>query len=336
MSDVNTEVVSDENTNQEENNTENEENQQAQGASGSGKATSLKDAAAEVINSLEQKENDGASDEELEAAEEEAVEEAVKKWKLKVGGKEIEINDEEELLKRAQMGYSADEKWQEAAKIRKEMEAFVKALQQDPGSALQQMGFDVDALAEQHIQRRIEEMQKSPEQLEREQLQKEIENLRKEREKEREDARTAEIQRMQEQYAVKIENEISDALDGAQSLPKSPYVVKRIADALLLAMNNGYEDVKVADILPIVENDIKGEIKEMFSAMPEELVEAVIGKDVLNRLRKSRITKAKTAPAKPKVAPTGESEIKEAKEKANKEPKDKVSARDFFRSLGSY
>jgi len=292
----------------------------------------------EVLNSLGLNGEDSGEEVPAEGEEtEELVEEPERKaWKLKVGGKEIEIDDEDELIKRAQMGYSADEKWQEASRMRKEMESFFHALQQDPGSALDQMGFDVDALAEQHIQRRIEEMQKSPEQLERENLQREIEKLKNEREKEQEEARSAEIQRMQDQYAVQIENDISDALDNAQTLPKSPYVVKRIADALLLAMNNGYDDISVNDILPVVENDIRSEIKDMFSAMPEELVEAVVGKDVLNKLRKRRVSRAKQVPTQPKVQSTGTSELKQANANAENKPKEKMSAKDFFKNLGSF
>lgn len=289
---------------------------------------------AEVEASEEVEESEPSEEEKKKAEKKEAKKKAeAKAWKLKVGGKEVEIKDEQELLKRAQMGYAADEKWQEAAKIRKDMEAFVQALQSDPTSVLEQMGFDVDALAEQRIQQRIEEMSKSPEQLEREKLQKEIEKLRKEREQEQETMRSKEMERMQQQYAMQIENDISQALDSNKALPKSPYVVKRIADSLLLAMNNGYHDVTVTDVLPIVESQIRSEIQEMFSAMPEELVEAVIGKDVLNKVRKSRIKK--TVPTKPKVEATGNTEIKKAQE-ANKSQDKKLSAKDFFKKLGSY
>jgi len=334
MSDVNTEVVSDDN---QENNEQVEEEVVSSQAS-SGEGNSLKDAAAEVMGSIDdaingEKSADSSKEEKAEEVAD-AVEEAVKKWTLKVGGKDVEIDSEEELVRRAQMGYSADEKWQEAAKIKKEMEAFVQALQSDPASALEKMGFDVDDMSEKHIQRRIEQMQKSPEQVERETLQKEIEDLRNERKKEQEDARSSEMTRMQEQYAMQIEKDISDALDSTQTLPKSPYVVKRIADGLLLAMNNGYTDITVKDILPIIENDIKTEIKDMFASMPEELVEAVVGKDVLNRVRKKRVSKAKKATVKPKIQATGEAEIKAAQDKNSKD-KEKVSSRDFFRNLGS-
>lgn len=305
--------------------------------------SSFKNAAKEVIDQIEgnseeeSEEEEGESEEEEESKEEKkAKEEARKAWKLKVGGKEVEITDEEELIKRAQMGYSADEKWQEAAKMRKELESFVKVLQTNPTAALEQLGYNVDELAESHIQRRIEEMQKSPEEIEREKLQREIEELRQREKAREEELRAKEMEQVQEKYAMQIENEISDALDSSKTLPKSPYVVKRIADALLLAMNNGYHDVQVSDVLPVVESDIKSEIQDMFSAMPEEVVESIVGKNTLNKLRKRRVKKAKQAPKKPKVEPTGRAEINAAKEKqANKKP-EKMSAKDFFKNIGSF
>ncbi len=293
----------------------------------------------EIMASLEDPAEDGNSTEEDAESEEEKLKKQTKEekkaWKLKVGGKDIEINDENELIKRAQMGYSAEQKWQEASQMKKEMDNFLQVLQQNPSYALEQMGFDVDDLAKNHLQGRIDDMQKSPEQLERETLQKELEDLRTEREKEKETTRQSELKRMQDQYAIEIENDISTALDEAKSLPKSPYAVKRIADAMILAFQRGHQDVTVQDVLPIVEKEIKSEIQNMFSAMPEELVEAVVGKDTLNRLRKRRVSRARKAPTKPRVEATGRAEINKVSEESKK-TENKSSAKDFFKNLGNF
>lgn len=265
-----------------------------------------------------------------EAKENEPKKEEKKKWSLKVDGKQVDLESEEDLVKHAQMGLSAQEKWQAAAQIQKEVQEFVSLLQKNPTEALTTMGFDVDKLAEDHIARRIEEMQKSPEQLEREKIQKELEQMKKEKEEMETKARDAEMARLQEQYAVQIENEITDALTTNNSLPKSPYVVKRIADMMLLALNNGHGEVSVADVLPIVEKDIKGEIQEMFSAMPEELVEAVIGKEVFNRVRKKRLSRVKAPTTASTIKSTGaDLKAQEAEDKAKK----KQTIKEFFRNI---
>ncbi len=158
---------------------------------------------------------DGVEDDlsDLEA-EKKAAAEKPRKHKLNVKGKEIEVDDKE-LLKRAQMGLAADEKWQEAAKMRKQVESMIQLLQRDPATFLEKAGFDVDALAEQRIQQKIEEMKKSPEQLEMERLRRDHQQLLSEREHERQVAHEREVQRMQSEFAVQVENEIMQALDSS-------------------------------------------------------------------------------------------------------------------------
>jgi hypothetical protein len=265
---------------------------------------------------------------------------AKKAYKLKVGGKDVEV-DESELLKRAQMGYSADEKWQEAAKMRKQMEGFIQLLQNDPEKALEQMGYDVDKLAEARIQRRIEEMQKSPEQLEREKLQKELQEMKARDEQREAEYRAKETQRIQDQYAIELENDISSALDNnAYGFPKTPYVVKRIADTMILAVQEGIrtnnpnlKNISAKDVLPIVEEQIKQELREMYSASPDEVFETLVGKDRLNKYRRSKIKKTAKPASANDVKPTGTKELQKMQE--SQEPKKKLSAKDFFKNLGS-
>lgn len=266
---------------------------------------------------------------------------AKKAYKLKVGGKDVEV-DESELLKRAQMGYSADEKWQEAAKMRKQMDGFIQLLQRDPAKALEQMGYDVDKLAEERIQQRIAEMQKSPEQLEREKLQRELEEM-KERDRLREEEyRTKETQRIQDQYAIELENDISSALDNNNyGFPKTPYVVKRIADTMILAVQEGMrtnntrlKNITAKDVLPIVEAEIRQELNDMYSSSPDEVFETLVGKDRLNKYRRAKIKKTATKPTSAsEVKSTGTKELNKAKEQ--QAPQKKLSSKDFFKNLGS-
>lgn len=266
---------------------------------------------------------------------------AKRAYKLKVGGKDVEV-DETELLKRAQMGYSADAKWQEAAQMRKQMDSFIGLLQKDPAKALEQMGFNVDELAEKRLQARIEEMQKSPEQLEREKLQRELQEMKdKDRERE-EEYRTKETQRIQDQYAIELENDISGALDNnTYGFPKTPYVVKRIADIMILAVQEGMKtnnptlkNITAKDVLPIVDQEIKQELRDMYSASPDDVFEQLIGKDRLNKYRRSKIKKTAKPSSANEVKQTGTKELNKVQEEQSTK-KQKESAKDFFRKLGS-
>lgn len=310
--------------------------------------------AQEVINETEEVVDQPISDEGLEASEasdselediiddeeaseeevQEAKQELAKRMSLKINGKEQEFDlgndaDIERLKQFAQKGEGADQKFQEAAKIRKQMEAFVTLMQQDPIKALQQLGHDPDDLAEKHMQRRIEEMQKSPEQLEREKIQKELEDMRKEKERLENEKFESEQMRLQEEYARQLDQELSEALEESK-LPRSPYVVKRIAENLRLAIQKK-PDISVKDILPVVERQITSEIQQMFGALPEDVIEQLLGNDVSNRLRKRRLNKMKKAvDTASSIKPTGAAEINKAKAQEETSP---VSVKDFFKNI---
>lgn len=299
----------------------------------------------EVSESDEAIEASDATDGELsevlesdDATAEEKVEAAVelkKRMVFQVNGKEVEkeidLSDEDGLHELLQKGFAADERFQKASSIEKQMKEFAQVLQSDPIQALIAAGHDPDKVAEMYMQQRIEEMQKSPEQLQLEQLQKQVEDERTLREKLEQENASAAQSRAQEEYSRQLDDEITTALGGSD-LPKSPYVVKRIAENLMIALEQGNEDISVPDILPIVERQIKGEIRQMFEAMPEEIVEKVLGTDVSTKLRKRRLKKMKKTPeGASKVQPTGQSEIKRAL--ADKEPEAPSKAKDFFKNF---
>jgi hypothetical protein len=259
-----------------------------------------------------------------------------KKLKLKVRGREreeeIDFNDEDKLRKMLEKAYGADETFQEASKTRKQMEAFAKLLQEDPVEALKHFGHDVDAIAQKYLESRIEEMQKSPEQLELEQLRKEVEKERKMREKIEQERVEAQKSQIEQEYARKLDDEITSSLAKA-NLPKSTYVVKRIAENLMIALQKGYTDVSVDDVLPVVDKQIKSELRELFGILPEDLLEQFVGNDMLTKLRKNRVAKAKTAPVTASsVKSTGVSEALKAESNKREE---KLNSRDFFKNLGT-
>ena len=279
--------------------------------------------------------DENASEEEVE----EAKEELAKRLSLKINGKEEEFdlsNDDhiERLKQYAQKGEGADQKFQEAAKMRKQMEEFAKLMQDDPIEALRKLGKDPDSIAEDYMKQRIADLSKSPEQKEREKLQKELEEIRKEKERLENEKHEAEQHRIQEEYSRQLDVEITEALDKSE-LPKSPYVVKRIAENLMLGIEKN-PDISVADILPIVERQIKGEIRQMFEALPEEIVEKILGDNVSNKLRKRRLSRMKKpVETASQVKPTGQAEIKKAQAEAANEDKPKA-AKDFFSKIGSF
>lgn len=272
-----------------------------------------------------------ASEEEVEAAQVELA----KRISMKVNGKEQEFdlsNDEhiERLKEMAQKGEGADQKFQEASKMRKQMEAFAQLMQKDPIAALKKLGHDPDKLTESYMEERIAQMQKSPEQIEKETLQKELEEIRTEKERLENERLDAEKARAADAYSRQLDNEITDAL-ATSDMPKSPYVVKRLAEFMMLGLKKD-PNFAVKDALPLVERQIKSEIQQMFEAMPEDTVEKILGNNVATKLRKKRLSKAKQVPATASaIKATGKTEINASRPKQTSKPK---SAKDFFSDFG--
>lgn len=265
------------------------------------------------------------------------IQEMKKRLKLKVDGREIEeeidFNNEDSLREMLQKGKSADSKFQKASQMEKQMNQLIRLFQEDPEAALVKMGHDPDKLMEQRIEKRIKEMEMSPEQKKIAEMEARLadrENKLKQIEQEKHEAEKA---RMQEEFSRKLDTEITEALSTSR-LPKSPYVLNRLANTMLDAMKMGYEDVSAKDVLPIIEKQINSEIQEMFSAMPEEVIEAMLGQNVTEKLRKHRLAKMRKAPETASaVKATGKSE---EKSKTTEKEVKKIDAKDFFKNFGNY
>lgn len=257
-----------------------------------------------------------------------------KKLKLKVDGREIEeeidLSDDAYLTKELQKSKAFDKRMQEFAAYKRQVDELVQMLENDPEGLLEKLGKNVDELAEKRLTRKLEQMQKSPEQLAKEKMEKELDQIRKEAEALKKEKETAQLESARQQQAALIERDIKSALTKADTvLPKNnPMIMHRIGQAMFLAMQNGYEDVTAADVIPYVEKQYKSELQELFKVIPEDTIEALIGKEPLEKLRKARVAKAKNpAPTEPKVVDTGKTS-KSVDKQASSKPVKRFN--DFF------
>ena len=268
-------------------------------------------------------------------ASEKEVKNLIKEFQLKVNGKlinkTIDLSDENNLKNELQLAAAARQSMQEAANLKKLYEKEVSRLRQDPFSVLQELGLDPDQLAEMRIQQRIEEMKKSPEQLERERIQAELQAAREEAQKLKEEREAEQFEKLKEQAAFQIESEIEQALDAHKTLPKSRHIVKRIADSMLWAMNNGFDDVSAEDVMPLVEKEWRDEMSRLMDDSPEDILEQLIGQRNIERLRAKRLNAMAASGAKTasSVKSTAASVQKQEEKKS-----EKIKQRDFFRQLG--
>lgn len=272
--------------------------------------------------------------------EEEKAEKAktLKKLKYKFKDKEqeeelpFEIPDDPKAVtymkEQLQLAKLAQMSAKERADLERELNEFVDAIRSNPREVLSDpaLGLDLKKLAAEIIEEEIQNSKKSPEQIEKERVEKELKDLKKQYEREKEEFRQKEYERLQSQAFDTYKSQVSQAL-AKSSLPQSRYVETKVYDHMYEALKRGYE-VKIEDILPLVEEEIQTEIRQMFDVAPEDVVQKIISKEKLNNIRKKNIEKAKSAPPplSKAVKDTGVDGKQERKASLKKE-----SYKDFFK-----
>jgi hypothetical protein len=258
------------------------------------------------------------------------LEKQLKKFKLKVDGEEfedeIDLNDEEELKKRLQLAKVSQKRMQETATERKRRmefeksaEDFLTLLKTNPRAILSdpQIGIDLKKLATEILDEEIEQSKKSPEQRKIEELQKELENRMKKEKDEDERRKTDEMKRLEEEAFNRIDTGITEAIKEF-GLPKKPYVLAKFADALMLAHKHDI-DLDPKDVAPLIKRQIIEDIQELMGAAPDEVIEDLLGKDVMGRMRKRNLAKARAqVPSVSGIKPTVDSASKSSKSEDKK------------------
>jgi predicted house-cleaning NTP pyrophosphatase (Maf/HAM1 superfamily) len=263
------------------------------------------------------------------SAEKKAAEKRIKEFEIKAYGKaqklSLDLDNDDEIKKYLTKAASFDKASQEAAEIRKAATEFIEELRKNPRKILSDpnIGLDLKEFAQQIINEHMEEEAKSPEQREIEKLRAELEARMEADKKAKEDFEKAEFTRLQQEAETRLESDIESALTSSD-LPKSPYTVKKMADIMLTALQNGIE-LSPKDVVPLLRQQMAQEIKEMFSASSEDVLEELLGNDNLTRLQKRRMAKAKAVQTANSVKPSGNEPVKKTSEDK------KINMKDFFK-----
>jgi len=169
-----------------------------------------------------------------------------KTYKLKNGKTEREVT-EEELIELGRKGLSADQRWQEAARTRKEVEAALERFEEDPDKFLSVMkklrgkGYESKVeMAKDILKAELARRTMTPEERERAETQAELEALKKQRDAMRAEEREARVTAIEKQYEQQWTGEIMTALDKHQ-FPKNKQAVARVAQMAQRVFDQGME-----------------------------------------------------------------------------------------------
>lgn len=264
-------------------------------------------------------------------AEAKKIEKQLKKLKIKVDQREEEVefdpNDDEFMKNELQKSRAFSKRAQDFSSLQKEVAAFINELKKNPRKVLADpnIGIDVKQLAAQVIEEEIANSQKSPHQLEKEKLENELRELKEKQQKDKDEASQREFELLQQREYERYDILMTQALEKTD-LPKTPYVVKKMADYMLLGLQNKVE-LTPEDVIPLVREEMQNDLKAMFAVMPDEVIESIVGKDVIGRIRKRTVAKAKANPPQPLG-----SAVKDvgAQGQPEEKPKPRISMRKYF------
>ena len=264
--------------------------------------------------------------------------------KIKYNGKEydeklpFEIDEEhaewmKNHMQRSKLSASKAQEYSNLEKdsnlLKQDIQAFFQELKTNPKKALQNplVGVDIKMLAAEILEEALEEDAKSPEQREKEKLQARLEELENERKREKEEAENTKYQATLERAYERYDNALESTLTKNPDLPQTPYIVEKMTKYMAFMVEEGYEpDMEI--IADQVRNEMNNDIKHLLTILPVEKVEAILGQEILGKLRKNRLAKGKIAP------PTMKSTIKDTapiRKQADSKPAEKITMRDFFK-----
>lgn len=234
--------------------------------------------------------------------------------KLKYNGKEIEeklpfeIDDDpaviEYMTRQLQLAKLSQSKSQEFQNSQKEMQSlqnevvsFLQELKTNPRKALANpmIGLDVNQLAAEILEEEIENSKKSPEQLKIEDYERKLKAIEDERSKEKQDSERRSYEQTLERSYEKYDTMLSNTLTSNPDLPTTPYIVDKITKYMSIAVEEGFEpDMDI--IAGIVRDEVNNDVKHLLNILPVDKVEQILGKDILDKMRKNRLASTKKAP----------------------------------------
>ena len=193
--------------------------------------------------------------------------------------------------------YKAQKTSDIATRNARQQEKLVKEIsemiQTNPFELLKRAGYDPRQLAEEYLTQAIEE-DMLPEN------EKELRRVRQEKEELERQYKEELTRREQEQMDVAIQqaqqeisNNIIDALENS-SLPKSPEVVKRIANYMLIAEQKGI-NVNPRQVIPLVEEDFRNLNAQILKSLDPTKRISYIGEDLLKQIRQDDLARLKTS-----------------------------------------
>lgn len=246
----------------------------------------------------------------------------IKKYKVKVDGEELEV-DETELLRGYQTRRAADKRFQEAALTRRQAEQILGALKENPIHVLAHLGLNVDELAENYLYEKIQQEQLSPEERRLQEYEAQLKRYQEQEQRQKQEQQQAYQAQLVSEARSYYANKVQQALTQA-GLPDSDHNIQRVAYYLQQALNHEV-DISPEEIANLLKQEAEQELNQYLTRLSPEQLAHILPEELRKALRQDDVNKVKTLkrPNKNQPNPT------------NPQPKRKrnITPEEYLRSL---
>lgn len=216
-----------------------------------------------------------------------------------IGGEKVKLSAlRDSYSRRRELVKGANQKFEEAAAMRKQVQAVVGMLSSNTEEALRRAGIDPFEWAQQQVAKRFKHEQMSPEERanqEREASLQQREQMLREREEQIQKQVEAEtVNRWQQRFEQSFETALEQV-----GLPKSKRALARMADIAESYLQAGADDVLFTDIAQQVRDEMAEENVSLLGDLPDEAVLSVLPKSVIEKIRKRLLAQVQQPAAKP-------------------------------------
>lgn len=215
-----------------------------------------------------------------------------KRYKLKVDGEEMEL-PEDDVLKYAQIGKAKDKRFEEANRIMRDAQGRFTSMKDKWHEHLQEQGVDPYEAATKFLATKIRRDMMTPEERERADLQEKVSRYEQEKQQAEEQAQQQAMEAEKNRHLAQLDQELPVALAKAQ-LPKTPGAIRRVAQEMMRAMQNGY-DISMEEAAQIVRDEYLADVRELVSRHDDPM--SILPQSVAEKMMAAHLSKVKSAPS---------------------------------------
>jgi DNA-binding transcriptional MerR regulator len=257
----------------------------------------------------------------------------VKEFKINGKSVKVDLSNPAEVEKLVSLGLASNDKFQEAAKLRKEAEDILAAAKTKKSAteALKKAGFDskeIKEILEKELAGFYEEEALSPEEKQR---RAEMEELRKYKEEEArkkdEEAKSAKDKEVEAEMQA-LEEELLGALSKS-NLPRTPVLAKWAVQYMSAYDAQGIQ-LSADQAVKIVEREFPQLVQSVLSTMDVQGLKQFLGKSLVKQLLDDSVKAVKQAEAP--FTKEAKQTSREASQSSSK-PKQKMVMSDYFEKL---